>query len=648
KFIDKSQVKLAHAEFDYLDGYFKLKGVSFQQGQGQPLAIEQITLKLDPKALLNRHLKISQLHIQGGVVPLQQSDGQWQLAGLPLTAGNDEASKTEPGPPWRISLKQLQLDQVKLNLEHPQLIGALLVKQLIAADYDSRAPALNLSISHHLELQSSQLQISPEQWLHSKSPSQLKGQVQLRAPLNKLMEEFELQLATRIDNIELQLGDRQKPMALANLQSLELKALSLKSLSEPSLKAHGISAQQLQFLPGAISVKDQASASSAVNTETIELDSLSFGAQTLSLGKLAINGVQAHIELVENYQWQALQPLLQQFPASPAKQQGGTATEATAIELQALALSNSQIHLQDHNIEPKVTLAIKLQQLDAGPYHSQKPEQATQIKLAAGLQEIGRLSFSGSLSPLAGPQTIDGEYELQHFNLVDISPYFEQQSGYFIRTGQLNLKGNTKLVDKQLNSQNKIRLNAIELDRVDEERAKKLDQQVSMPLDSALGLLRNDKGDIKLDMPIEGNIDELEFGTGDIVNQLSARAVKSASLAYLKYAFQPYGSLITVGSWLSDQAQKIRLDPIEFDAGQSQLNQTQLAYIDKLGKLLQDKQKLRIKACPIASPNETAWLQQQAQQANAEQAPPPIEEQIQTLQKQRLDGLQKQLLEQYQ
>ncbi|MCV6628061.1 MAG: hypothetical protein OIF38_18350, partial [Cellvibrionaceae bacterium] len=110
----------------------------------------------------------------------------------------------------------------------------------------------------------------------------------------------------------------------------------------------------------------------------------------------------------------------------------------------------------------------------------------------------------------------------------------------------------------------------------------------------------------------------------------------------------PYGSLITVGSWLSDQAQKIRLDPIEFDAGQSQLNQAQLAYIEKLGKLLQDKQKLRIKACPIASPSETAWLEQQAQQANAEQAPPPIEEQIQTLQKQRLDGLQKQLLEQYQ
>ena len=65
--------------------------------------------------------------------------------------------------------------------------------------------------------------------------------------------------------------------------------------------------------------------------------------------------------------------------------------------------------------------------------------------------------------------------------------------------------------------------------------------QINMPLDSALKLLRDDHNNVKLTIPISGNISDPKFSVAEAVNRVLVQTLQTSTLSYLKFMLGPYG-----------------------------------------------------------------------------------------------------------
>ena len=129
----------------------------------------------------------------------------------------------------------------------------------------------------------------------------------------------------------------------------------------------------------------------------------------------------------------------------------------------------------------------------------------------------------------------------------------------------------------------------LELDPSDPDRMQALTKRLSMPLPSALDLLRNKNGQIELDVPIKGRLEDPDFDVSDAINQALGSAMKTGVFAYLKYALQPYGTLISLASMAGEAATRVRLDPVTYDPGSTEPRADLPAYLGKVAALLGDK-----------------------------------------------------------
>ena len=120
---------------------------------------------------------------------------------------------------------------------------------------------------------------------------------------------------------------------------------------------------------------------------------------------------------------------------------------------------------------------------------------------------------------------------------------------------------------------------------------------IGMPLDKALGMLRDKDDNITLEVPVQGKLGEIEFGTGQIINTARKRATTAGMKTYLLLAFQPYGALIMVAEAVGKQAGKINLDPIAFEPEKSELTEKHKDYLGKLGKVMSDRPQILVELC---------------------------------------------------
>jgi outer membrane protein OmpA-like peptidoglycan-associated protein len=146
----------------------------------------------------------------------------------------------------------------------------------------------------------------------------------------------------------------------------------------------------------------------------------------------------------------------------------------------------------------------------------------------------------------------------------------------------------------------------------------------TIPMETALSLLRDRHGAIKLDVPISGDIADPKFSFADAINQALVKATATASMAYLKYALGPYGLAIAAAEVAYMAANKvggIRLEPVKFTAGTADIDPSDQGYIEKLATILKERPGAEIRVCGLAAKSaDQAAILAQAPAAKPESA----------------------------
>ena len=153
-------------------------------------------------------------------------------------------------------------------------------------------------------------------------------------------------------------------------------------------------------------------------------------------------------------------------------------------------------------------------------------------------------------------RALDIEAEVKGFDLSAVSAYSGKYVGYGIRKGKLSAKLNYKIEDRKLSASNNIFLDQLTFgDPVESPDA------IKAPVLLAVALLKNGRGEINLDLPVSGTLDDPQFSIGGLVFQAIMNLLGKAITA----PFALLGSMFGGGEELAW---------LEFDAGRAGITET--------------------------------------------------------------------------
>jgi acylphosphatase len=198
------------------------------------------------------------------------------------------------------------------------------------------------------------------------------------------------------------------------------------------------------------------------------------------------------------------------------------------------------------------------------------------VELRGKLDDYAPLEITGKINPLKEDLYIDIKARFKDMELSPTTPYAAKYVGYTVEKGKLSFDLKYLIVKKKLESQNYIFLDQLTLgEKVESPHATKL------PVKLAIALLRDRNGEVKLDIPVTGSLDDPKFSVWGIILKIIVNLLAKAATS----PFALLGAIFGGGEELSY---------LEFDYGVATIAETNTKKIDTLVKALSDRPALNL------------------------------------------------------
>ncbi len=208
------------------------------------------------------------------------------------------------------------------------------------------------------------------------------------------------------------------------------------------------------------------------------------------------------------------------------------------------------------------------------------------VDLSGSLNGVAPLRISGQINPLADDVYSDVSVVFSNIDLPVFSPYAGRFIGQKIQKGKLRIDVGYKLSQRDLAGENRILFDQFYLgEKVQSPDALKL------PVGLALALLRDRNGQISLDVPVRGNLDDPDFKYGRVVWQTLGNIL-------VKAATSPFSML---GGMFGGR--DLDLSHVDFASGSAALTEDASKKLEVLGKALFERPALRLEIVSPPSPS---------------------------------------------
>jgi hypothetical protein len=248
---------------------------------------------------------------------------------------------------------------------------------------------------------------------------------------------------------------------------------------------------------------------------------------------------------------------------------------ANKIKIGTVTLQGGKVDVSDRSVTPEYSAALTE---IGGRISGLSSEETTlaDVDLRGKLNDYAPLEITGKINPLKEDLYVDLRARFNDMELSPMTPYSGKFVGYTIEKGKLSFDLKYLINKRKLDSQNYIFLDQFTLgDRVESPKATKL------PVKLAIALLKDRKGEIKLDIPVTGSLDDPKFSVWGIILKVLMNLIAKAATA----PFSLLGALFGGGEELSY---------VEFDYGSTVITEQNMKKIDTLVKALHDRPALKL------------------------------------------------------
>jgi len=137
---------------------------------------------------------------------------------------------------------------------------------------------------------------------------------------------------------------------------------------------------------------------------------------------------------------------------------------------------------------------------------------------------VGPIDIAGHINPFNQTATNDLKITFKDVDLTPTSPYSGKFAGYRIAEGKLNLDLSYNLVGRKLKSKN-----VITLDRFTFGEKVASPDATHLPVRLAVAILKDRSGQILIDVPVEGSLDDPKFRVGKVVVHVLMNILEKAA-----------------------------------------------------------------------------------------------------------------------
>lgn len=284
--------------------------------------------------------------------------------------------------------------------------------------------------------------------------------------------------------------------------------------------------------------------------------------------------------------------------ASPATEQA----EPMAIRIGGIAIDDGSANFSDLSLRPPFITAVQELKGQIGTIDNRAQQPAT-VDVEGKVDRYAPVSIKGNLTPFDPLQSLDIATRFRQVELTTLSPYSGKFAGYRIRKGRLDLDLHYRIQQGQLNAENKVVLQQLQLgEKVDSPEA------VDLPVRLAVALLKDTRGTISLELPVQGNLNNPQFSVMPIVWQTLRNLVARAVQAPFKFLAGLAGG------------EQNDLSQVLFAPGSSELDEQARGNLTTLARALQERPVLRLEVEGQSSPQADGplmaeqWLQHEFQE----------------------------------
>ncbi|MDR0776167.1 MAG: DUF748 domain-containing protein [Azonexus sp.] len=556
--------------------------ISYQIDLGERFRAEQMSAKGLRVDLPVRRIDIAEIANSGSRARLLRNrEGAIEWINPPVlkTARAGEA-KSGDERPWIARVESLSIDDLALRFEDRSTTPAA-VQELTG---------LRLSGESLGNEPGSQGRLSLEGQINQHGSLKVDGTVQLQ-PLD-------LTLAVETQAIPL------LPLQpyFAEQVNVQLKAGQFSNKGEASIRLDdgGLQAgYRGSATLGNVQAVERDNRAGAKQSDFLRWKSLYFGGVdfrleplAIDIGEIALSDFFARMILNDQGRLN-LQDIVRRAEAEPAATGETPAPVAAApatpaqppvpVKIAKITLQNGTINFSDHFVKPNYT--VNVTQL-AGRVTGLSSQEGTvaDLDLRGAYAKASPVQIQGKLNPLAAKSYLDLKASVKGVDLTGFSPYSGKYAGYAIEKGLMSLDLAYKLENNQLTADNKIFI-----DQFTFGEPVASPDATQLPVNLAIALLKNNRGEIDINLPISGSLDDPQFSMGGLI-------VRVIVNLFVKAVTSPFALL---GSMFGDGEELSKLD---FEPGRARLGEAQIKTLETLVKALNERQGLKLEISGTADP----------------------------------------------
>jgi Domain of Unknown Function (DUF748) len=260
---------------------------------------------------------------------------------------------------------------------------------------------------------------------------------------------------------------------------------------------------------------------------------------------------------------------------------------ANEYNADSLAFTNGELVFEDFT--PERPFRYTFSDLTVGSTRMNSDAGSVDFNASATLNGKGKLTSTFKFDP-KNFKNVDATMEVEDLALADLDAYGRWYAAHPFEQGTIAYMGHTRIEEGKINSENHIQAQQMKVGK----KVEAHDPEIFvLPMRLAVSLLKDVKGNIDLDVPVEGDINDPTFKPWPIVWQV----VKNL----LVKAVSAPGRLIgrALGGGDDEDLECVRFEPL-----QTGLGKTQRKAMDQLAKGLEAKPDLYAALVPIVDPQE--------------------------------------------
>lgn len=552
---------------------------SWKLDAGESLKVDAFAVKEGRLDLAKRQVHVGEVRLQGGKALFRRSaDGRVEWIEPPALRAAETAPAEAPGP-WKVTLAKSIVDGVGVRFEDAA-VSPKAVQTIEALNVEATGVSTDPGTAAHVQAKFK---------LNRRGDIAVDGDVvplPLDAKLNldiKTVELLPLQpYFSQMLNIDITRG-------LVTVKGdAQVRAAEGKTGASGGFSG-GFAGQATV---GDFQAVDKLNSADFLRWKSFHIGKadIRFGPEAVSIGEVALADFFARVIVSPEGKLNLMQIVRKDEapqgkpPAVPEAESGGgkasvpvvaEARPVTPVKIGKITLQGGNVRFTDNFIKPNYSANLR----EVGGTVSglsSEPGTKASLELRGSYDNVAPLNITAQINPLSAKPYLDLKADVKGVELTSLSAYSAKYAGYAIDKGKLSVFVKYKIENDLLEAENKVFLDQLTFgDAVDSPDATKL------PVRLAVSLLKNRNGEIDIDLPISGSLNDPQFSVGGLIVKVIVNLLVKAVTS----PFALIGSMFGGGEELST---------VEFDYGRATLTADTVKRLENLAKALVDRPELKL------------------------------------------------------